>query len=795
MASANPDQAVSSKPVAVRVDSQDAPSQSRRVSAGMPQPRRAHTFQNDRAAHSHPLDAFEASQDADEHGEAADYGRSSVDLDELPIELVTLTDRYNDAPPLHPELTNHVANEQHGLPCSFIESLSAKVHSTPPKIHKMSQLFQDFYALASSHIQTHISALATRQRRGPSPNPSSSSSLASAASRLRARTTSSLKSKDSNMKLLDTEQQMITAEELADRKKARRALEAKKGLMEEAVERRLCEAVYDRIYRHRSTQDEAQDDKLRSKTAALALVNIGLADLGVDLGQDDDHDDDGDRDKDDGGPTFHGGEIHESLAPARRELIAMNDSHYPLGKINHLRAVHRSIVDTLSRFHPSASADEIMPVLIYTLITLAPEHLHAISNLRFVQHFRWEPKLTGEAAYCLTNFEAAISFLETVDLSTLRNDEHPSGPPKGTTTAAAEATKPDTFPPAYIQGDSSASAASTETSTETVMAAEPTATSSASSSLPGGGLTAAAVLRNRRLSGLVNTPAQAFGAASGAVFSTADQGLKTISSSLGESYSFLIGKLRQQQKATGGHGGAAEAVTVPRTLDEARKLVSTPPLLGDDEDEDEDETASLQSSSPAAAENGPKPARRDSVLALIGGGREPSADSRRSRRSASSLKRVELAGSSRRTPTPPPPAASTTTVAGAAQQQGAAMLDQVRSLGSSFNPMARLPSMAGFRGFGRASATSTTPPVGGVTSIKDGSGNSKSEDGCDLSAAFPDLAAAQPPKQTPRIAPPNRRFMEISTPGELRLGEVLELLRDYRRLAAALKNLDAFEDK
>lgn len=37
--------------------------------------------------------------------------------------------------------------------------------------------------------------------------------------------------------------------------------------------------------------------------------------------------------------------------------------------------------------------------------------------------------------------------------------------------------------------------------------------------------------------------------------------------------------------------------------------------------------------------------------------------------------------------------------------------------------------------------------------------------------------------------------MEIGTPGELRLGEVLELLRDYRRLAGALKNLDAFADK
>lgn len=37
--------------------------------------------------------------------------------------------------------------------------------------------------------------------------------------------------------------------------------------------------------------------------------------------------------------------------------------------------------------------------------------------------------------------------------------------------------------------------------------------------------------------------------------------------------------------------------------------------------------------------------------------------------------------------------------------------------------------------------------------------------------------------------------MEMQNPGDLRLGEVLDLLRDYRRLAGALKNMDAFEDK
>lgn len=484
---------------------------------------------------------------------------------------------------------------------------------------------------------------------------------------------------------------MITADELANKKKARKALEAKKGLFEEAVERRVCEAIYERIYRHRSTQDEAQDDKLRSKTAALALVSIGLTDLGIDLGQDDGKD---------SLPKFREEEIRESLETARQELIEMSDSHYPLGKLNHLKAVHKSIVDTLAHFQPNASADEIMPMLIYTLITLPPEHLHAISDLHFMQYFRWEPKLTGEAAYCLTNFEAAISFLGTVDLSTLRDDEHPSGPPK----AAGETnTKPETFPPAYGQG---AAPASTGATKENATATKPTPSH--------GGLKAAAVLRNRRLSDLVNTPAQAFGAASGAVFSTADQGLKTISNSLGESYTFLLGKLRERQE------GPKESIVVPRTLDDARKLVSTPPP-GEDDD-----NASLESSVAATEDGeGAKSTTGRDVLTLIGGRREPSADSTRSRRSASSLKKVGFTDGmtpSNSAPTPPPQA---TTVAGVAQQQGAAMLDQVRNLGSSFNPMARLPSMGMIRGFGRSSATSTPH-----TTAKD----SKPEDGGDLSA-------------------------------------------------------------
>lgn len=474
---------------------------------------------------------------------------------------------------------------------------------------------------------------------------------------------------------------MITADELADRKRARKALEVKKGLLEEAVERRLCEAIYHRIYRHRSTQDEAHDDKLRSKTAALALVGIGPSDLGVDTGVDPAAEDQ------QAALSSRNEEIRQWLEPAHKDLIEMSESHYPLGKLNHLKATHKSIVDTLAHFQPSASADEIMPMLIYTLITLPPERLHAISDLHFMQYFRWGPKLTGEAAYCLTNLEAAISFLQTVDLATLRADETAEGPPKAST--PQDASKNITFPPAYSSTLSAPSQSGTEATAENATASKPAPSPA--------GLKAANVLRNRRLSDLVNTPAQAFGAASDVVFSTADQGLKTISNSLGESYSFLLGKLRERQ-----NGPKDSAIAVPRTLDDARKLISTPPPELDDDAvsatsvEDTESLRRIQQ-------------KEDRVLTLIGGRRDHSADSARSGLSvSSSTKKVNFAEETK-----------------AASQPQPAMLDQVRNLGSSLNPMSRLPSIGMIRGFGRNAAANPvakeTPPV-------------KEEDGGDLTS-------------------------------------------------------------
>ncbi len=639
-------------------------------------PKRASTLQNSSAPASGSNSRAEAKQENGTEGpdtfesriseETVEPPRASVDLDDLPIELISLTDR-------------------------FIDQLSAKVHPTPPNIENLSRRFQEFYATAASHIQTHIDSLATRQRREASPAPSSST-RASAASLLRAKAASlGNKEKPKTPPVRkDSDQQMLTAEEYADRRKARKVLEQKRGLMEEAVERRLCEGIYDKIYRHRTTQDEAQDDKLRSKTAALAVVGIGPADLGVDIGVSDDPE----------AAAKKQEEVKNWLEEARKELVLMNQSRYPLGKLNHLKAAHKSIIDTLSHFHPSSSADELMPMLIYTLITLPPQNLNVISDVNFIHRFRWEPKLVGESAYCLTTLEATISFLETVDLSTLRADETPTGPPKGPSVPGTP--KVETFPPAYSPGSSATSPGPVETTPAVGSTVKPASTTI--------GLRAA--VRNRRLSDLVNTPALAFNAASDAVLNTADQGLKTIGTSLGDSYKFFIGKLREHPEALTSQGGE---VIVPKTLEDARKLIGTPPP------NDDDGTAS-GASSVHSPEDTDRPLRRaatpnsDKVLNLISGrkaSRDRSADSARS------------GGSSKRVfsfPVEDKSIASASAGAPGASSSNPALIDSMRNLGNSLNPMARLSGISGgFRAFSRTSSTTPTPtppPISRDTPVK-----------------------------------------------------------------------------
>ena len=80
------------------------------------------------------------------------------------------------------------------------------------------------------------------------------------------------------------------------------------------------------------------------------------------------------------------------------------------------------MIDNLStQFSPSnpssTSADNFLPLLIFTLLKSNPPHL--ISNIEYIQRFRNSQKLIGEHGYYLSSLQAAISFIETLDHKSL----------------------------------------------------------------------------------------------------------------------------------------------------------------------------------------------------------------------------------------------------------------------------------------------------------------------------------------------------------------------------------------
>lgn len=659
----------------------------------------------------------------------------------------------------------------------FIESLAAKVHSTPPSIERLSDIFQDFYVQASSHISTHIQALSTRQSRETSPTPSLFSKPSNTIKDSKRTRSMSFKDSAEASERPAPEQQMLTPQEILDRRKARRLLEQKGVALEEAVEKTICERVYNRIWRHKSTLDEVRDEKLRSRTAALALVGIGLQDLGIELNQ----------------PAINSEDaasktqprIEEWISKAREGLLKMNEVKNPKAKLEHLAATHKNIVDLLTKFHhSSSSADEILPTLIYTLITTPPEGINVISNLHFTQRFRAIDKIDGEAAYCLTNLEAAITFLETVDLASLRSDEPLEGPPKS---SSRPSTPKDDYHPEWANGLSQASPGTSGVfitpatltlpqSNSVTISAPLVSPQSAKPSQP------KSPSNPRRSSNLFQPQIDAIEAASDAVRTSADQGLKNIGNSLDNSFRFLFGRLKEQHLKSK-DVDSKNRVILPRTLDDARKLIN--PKTSADEEGDASGASSVAEHTEPQTD--PHMKVEDRILGLFGGQRDRSADSVQSSGSGKRVAFVAEAHKTREKAGSPsiltPPLASSTQPDPTHTSNAA--VESMRNLGNTLNPLNRLAGMNVMRGFGRSSSTTTSPVTSASSEMEkpflnlpDGVGK-------------PKLGAAVGSEHQ-RLSPPVQRFIEMNDASEMKIGEVEELLKDYKRLVDALTRSKAF---
>uniref|UniRef100_A0A0W0FZ78 Guanine nucleotide exchange factor vps9 n=1 Tax=Moniliophthora roreri TaxID=221103 RepID=A0A0W0FZ78_MONRR len=73
----------------------------------------------------------------------------------------------------------------------------------------------------------------------------------------------------------------------------------------------------------------------------------------------------------------------------------------------------------IRHLHKEEGADSFVPILIFVVLKANPDHL--LSNVEFINRFRNPEKLQSEAGYYLSSLMGAVSFIETMDHTSLSN--------------------------------------------------------------------------------------------------------------------------------------------------------------------------------------------------------------------------------------------------------------------------------------------------------------------------------------------------------------------------------------
>ncbi|KAI0366973.1 hypothetical protein BV20DRAFT_951057 [Pilatotrama ljubarskyi] len=104
---------------------------------------------------------------------------------------------------------------------------------------------------------------------------------------------------------------------------------------------------------------------------------------------------------------------------AQQELLKINHYKAPRDKLICILNCCKVIFGLIRHLHKDESADTFVPILIYVVIKANPPHL--LSNVEFINRFRNPAKLQSEAGYYLSSLMGAVSFIETMDHTSLSN--------------------------------------------------------------------------------------------------------------------------------------------------------------------------------------------------------------------------------------------------------------------------------------------------------------------------------------------------------------------------------------
>ncbi|KAA1470201.1 hypothetical protein DENSPDRAFT_835935 [Dentipellis sp. KUC8613] len=104
---------------------------------------------------------------------------------------------------------------------------------------------------------------------------------------------------------------------------------------------------------------------------------------------------------------------------AEQELVKINHYKAPRDKLICILNCCKVIFGLIRHLGKDESADTFLPILIFIVLKANPENL--LSNVEFIQRFRNPTKLQSEAGYYLSSLMGAVSFIETMDHTSLSN--------------------------------------------------------------------------------------------------------------------------------------------------------------------------------------------------------------------------------------------------------------------------------------------------------------------------------------------------------------------------------------
>ncbi|TKY87725.1 hypothetical protein EX895_003306 [Sporisorium graminicola] len=218
----------------------------------------------------------------------------------------------------------------------------------------------------------------------------------------------------------------------------------------EMVESVLCEEVYDRIFCPATSRDRYHDDALASRIAALNVLGLSLRHLGLDVPSE--RLPGGNKEVEQSNALFDGLDRIVQQCGAELQRLESASCRSPHAKLAVLVRAHKIAVEgtaelpnikmrdddadaddqeretaptATKKTADSTSADLILPILIYSIVSSNPSRL--ASNLLYIERFRAESLVQGETSYCLVNVQAAVAFLENVDVKDLGLDSSQIG--------------------------------------------------------------------------------------------------------------------------------------------------------------------------------------------------------------------------------------------------------------------------------------------------------------------------------------------------------------------------------